>query len=87
VKLDGWNHIPEGYGLTWDLSGAPLWLRFWFHVPLVDRFSYPVIIQRGYAWLSPHPDWPETERDEVPPGWRVGPRTPTAAPPRWKNHS
>lgn len=71
VRISGWNYIPEGYGLSWDLKSAPIWLRLWFHCPLVDRFAYPVLIRRGAAWLTPHPDFPEVDRDPVPSGWLV----------------
>ena len=80
VRLDGWNYIPRGYGLQWDLTDAPLWLRMWFHSPILDRFAYPVVVHRGFAWLSPHRGWQETDREEVPPGWRIAPaRTASAS--------
>jgi hypothetical protein len=87
MKIDGWNQIPNGYGLSWELSAAPLWLRVWFHLPLVDRFAYPQLIKRGFAWLSPHPDWPEDERDPVPSGWLVRERQPERPPSAWENYS
>jgi len=87
VKIDGWSNIPEGYGLTWDLSKAPLWLRVWFRIPILDRFAYPKLIRRQFAWLVPHPDWPEAEREPVPPGWLVWQPPAENAPPRWKNYS
>jgi hypothetical protein len=87
MRLDGWNHIPRGYGFSWDLSGAPLWLRFWFHLPLLDRFAHPVVVHRGFAWLTPHPDWPANDLDEVPAGWQVRPRTQATAALRWKRRS
>lgn len=71
MKISGWNYIPEGYGLSWDLMSAPLWLRVWFHCPLVVRFAYPLLIRRGAAWLTVHPDWPEDDREAVPDGWLV----------------
>ena len=71
MRLDGWNYIPKGYGLGWDLREAPLWLRFWFRTPFLDRFAYPVVIRRGFAWLNPHPWWREEDRERVPSGWCV----------------
>jgi hypothetical protein len=59
VKIHGWNNIPAGYGLTWDPSQAPRWLRLWLHTPLLDRFAFPVMIRRGHAWFSPSPGWDE----------------------------
>lgn len=71
VRIDGWNYIPAGYGLGWDLAAAPRWLRIWFRVPLVDRFAYPVLVHRGVAFLTRHRSWTDDEREPVPPGWRV----------------
>jgi hypothetical protein len=34
VELIGWNSIPDGYGASFELKGAPWWLRVWFHTPL-----------------------------------------------------
>jgi len=73
MKLDGWNYIPRGYGMQWDLSDAPLWLRAWFRFPFLDRFAYPVVVHRGFAWLSPHHASDEGDREQVPPGWRIAP--------------
>lgn len=72
MKLDGWNYIPRGFGLQWDLTDAPLWLRAWFHFPFIDRFAYPLVVHRGFAWLTAH-DPRDTDREEVPPGWRTAP--------------
>jgi len=71
MRLEGWNSVPRGYGATFDLSSAPVWLRIWFAVPLVDRFAYPVAVRRGYGSLTPHPGWPSAGRGDVPDGWRV----------------
>jgi hypothetical protein len=85
VKIDGWNYIPQGYGLDWDLKQAPWWLRLWFHIPLFDRFAYPVMIRRGHAWLGPFPDWDETHRDLVPEGWQVRATSVTVEDAVWLN--
>ena len=87
MRLDGWNYIPRGYGLSWDLSGAPLWLRVWFRIPLLDRFAYPVVVRRGFGWLTPFPDWPPTDLEEVPDGWQVRPISTSTAEVRWKRRS
>jgi hypothetical protein len=71
MRISGWNYVPRGYGLVRNLDKAPAWLRFWFAIPLVDRFAFPVLIRRQLAWLVPHPGWKEEDREEVPPGWRV----------------
>jgi|tagenome__1003787_1003787.scaffolds.fasta_scaffold20945817_2 hypothetical protein len=71
MHLEGWNSIPTGYGASFDLTSAPVWLRVWFSTPFIDRFAYPVAVRRGYATLSPHPGWPTTGRGSVPDGWRV----------------
>ena len=80
MKLDGWNYIPRGYGLQWDLSQAPLWLRAWFRFPVLDRFAYPVVIRRGFASLSPHRGWADEDREQVPPGWRITATEPVTTP-------
>ena len=68
VRLAGWNWIPGGYELRWERAAAPWWLRAWFVTPFIDRFAYPVMIRRGYAWLVPDPGQP---RHPVPAGWSV----------------
>ena len=55
MRLEGWNHVPHGYGATFDIGGAPWWLRAWFRTPFVDRFAYPVLVDRGLGWLTAHP--------------------------------
>jgi hypothetical protein len=77
VRLDGWNHIPRGYGLTWDLGTSPAWLRIWLATPFLDRLAYPVLIRRQVAWLVPHPGWRDEDRDPVPRGWLVKDRSET----------
>jgi hypothetical protein len=74
MTLEGWHHIPRGYGADFDLDGAPWWLRLWFHTPFIDRYAYPRLIGRGYGYLTPSPGWPEEQREVPGPGWRVRPR-------------
>ena len=33
MTLEGWNHIPRGYGADFDVATAPWWLRLWFRTP------------------------------------------------------
>ena len=51
MRLEGWNHIPEGYSATFDAPSAPLWLRMWFRTPFVDRFAYPLMVKGGFGYL------------------------------------
>ena len=71
MQFSGWNHIPQGYGLKWDLRTAPVWLQCLRVTPFFDRLAYPVMVRRQFAYLVPHENWPPDERDEVPPGWVV----------------
>lgn len=73
MALEGWNHIPRGYGAQFDLQAAPWWLRFWFTTPFVDRYAYPRLVARGYAFLSPHPHFPVDDMEVPGPGWRFRP--------------
>jgi hypothetical protein len=73
VRLEGWNHIPEGYGARFDARSAPGWLRLLFHTPFVDRFAYPLLVQRGHGYLRPSPGVHEQELGSVSPGWRIDP--------------
>jgi hypothetical protein len=70
VKLEGWNSIPDGYGASFDLQAAPIWLRIWFRTPFVDRFAYPVMVRRGYAYLRPMPGH---HLGPVSEGWKIAP--------------
>jgi hypothetical protein len=71
MNLEGWNSIPRGYGASFELEGAPVWLRTWLHAPFIDRFAYPLAIRRGFGVLTPHRGCPPEERGPVPEGWRV----------------
>jgi hypothetical protein len=71
MRLNGWNYIPDGYGMSVDAAAAPVWLRMWFGAPLLDRFAYPIMVRRGYAWLTADEYRPADEHEQVPPGWRV----------------
>ena len=79
MKLEGWNHIPRGYGADFDVSAAPWWLRLWFHTPFVDRYAYPRLVRRGHGYLTPSPDCPAADREPIGGGWRL--REPGYTPP------
>ena len=71
VLLEGWNHIPRGYGASFDVASAPWWLRAWFRTPFVDRYAYPRLVRRGHGYLVADPSWPEKSREAVGAGWRL----------------
>lgn len=73
MRLEGWNHIPRGYGATFNTVDAPAWLRVWFRTPFIDRFAYPVMVKRGFGWLTASPDWPTAAREPVAAGWQIRP--------------
>jgi len=73
MRLEGWNHVPRGYGATFDIRRAPWWLRAWFRTPFVDRFAYPILVNRGLGWLTVHPGCPAEQQEPVARGWRVRP--------------
>ncbi|GAA1258613.1 hypothetical protein [Oryzihumus leptocrescens] len=52
MELEGWNSLPEGAGVVFDSSEAPLWLRVLFHLPFLDRFAHPLLVARGCGFLS-----------------------------------
>ena len=71
MDLPGWNVIPAGYSARFDVAAAPLWLRVFFRTPFIDRFAYPLMVRRGYAFLAPFPS-SAGKRDPVPSGgWRL----------------
>jgi hypothetical protein len=71
MRLVGWNDIPSGHGAEFDLEDAPWWLRLWFRTPFIDRFAYPVVVRRGYGWLTPHRGVEPGPIGDV--GWRLRP--------------
>jgi hypothetical protein len=73
MRLEGWNHVPEGYGASFDVTAAPLWLRLWFRTPFLDRWAHPVMVRRGFGFLRPHPGVPPEDRAEISGGWRLRP--------------
>jgi hypothetical protein len=73
VRLEGWNHIPAGYGARVDVKAAPLWLKFIFHTPFIDRLAYPLLVSRGHGYLRPSPEWPPEQLGGVGNGWRIDP--------------
>jgi hypothetical protein len=73
VKLEGWNHIPTGYGATFESQSAPWWLRAWFNTPLIDRFAYPLLVRRGFGWLTAFPTSADQHPEPVTHGWRIRP--------------
>lgn len=69
MRLKGWNDIPIGYGATFEVRRAPLWLRTLHRTPFLDRFSYPLLVNRGLGRLHPHPG---ASPELTPPtGWVV----------------
>ena len=79
VTLEGWDHVPRGYGADFVLDDAPWWLRLWFRIPFIDRYAYPKVVARGHGFLTPHPYCDEAELEAPGPGWRV--RSPGYMPP------
>ncbi len=73
MRLEGWNHIPQGYGARFDVRAAPWWLRVLYHTPFVDRFSYPQLVKRGHGYLQPSPHLAADELGSVRGGWRIDP--------------
>jgi len=69
----GWSEIPYGYGATFEVSHAPVWLRALYRLPFVDRFAYPLLVARGYGVLRAHLDLPTDALGPVTGGWRVEP--------------
>jgi hypothetical protein len=56
MRLEGWNHIPEGFGATFDRRSAPFWLRALTRTPFLDRYGYALMVHRGHGYLTPHPN-------------------------------
>jgi hypothetical protein len=73
MALEGWDHVPRGYGAEFDVASAPWWLRLWFRTPFVDRYAYPRLVRRGLGWLTPSPAVPEEAREPVGDDWRLRP--------------
>lgn len=71
MRLEGWNSIPKGYGATFRLSDAPVWLRLLHALPLLDRFSYPLLVRSGLGVLSPHPGIAPDVLAALARGWRL----------------
>lgn len=73
MRLEGWNHIPDGYGARFDLPAAPRWLRVLFRTPFLDRFAYPLLVKRGHGYLQPSPHLPAREHPTQLGDWRIDP--------------
>lgn len=71
VKLDGWNAIPRGYGVRFDVDAAPLLLRVFFRTPFLDRFAHPLMVRRGHAYLTPSPGGDRLRNPFPSGGWRL----------------
>ena len=72
MDLLGWNVIPYGYGVRFDVEAAPLWLRVFFRTPFIDRFAHPLMVRRGHAYLTPQAAIAAARREPVPDvGWRM----------------
>lgn len=73
MRLAGWNDIPEGYQPWFEIDRAPLWLRWWFRTPVVEKFAYPVAVRRGFGNLTAQPELLPEQLGEVGSDWRVAP--------------
>jgi len=71
MVLEGWNHIPDGYGASFAVEDAPWWLRLWYRLPFLDRFAYPLLVRRGHGYLRAFPGVPDARRGPVGEGWKV----------------
>ena len=64
--------MPHGYSARFDLNAAPRWLRSWAAVPFIDRFAYPLLVKRGFAYLTAQPILVCTaSADEMARGWKM----------------
>ena len=79
MTLEGWNHIPRGYGADFDVVSARWWLRLLFRTPFVDRYAYPRLVRRGHGYLTPDPGCPADDPEPIGDGWRL--REPGYTPP------
>ncbi len=70
--MEGWNHIPHGYGAIFNFESGPAWLRIWIQIPFVDRFAYPIAVRKGLGTLIPMPNFLDKDRENIGPGWNVG---------------
>ena len=52
MLLEGWNHVPDGCIASFDVVGAPAWLRGLVRIPLLDRFAYPLLVRGGFGFLT-----------------------------------
>jgi hypothetical protein len=84
MTLEGWNHIPRGYGADFDVVSAPWWLRLLFRTPFVDRYAYPRLIRRGHGYLTPDSGCTAGDREPIGDGWRL--REPGYTPPGSETH-
>jgi len=73
MRLEGWNHIPKGYGARFEVRAAPLCLRLLFNIPFIDRFAYPLLVNRGHGYLRTSPESQAERLGDVRGGWRVDP--------------
>ena len=74
MRLEGWNHVPEGFGATIDRRSAPFWLRAVVATPFLDRFGYALLVYRGHGHLTPHPGVvpdPSVVAEARKAGWNV----------------
>lgn len=73
VRLEGWDHIPRGYGGALRRPGGSWWLRLLWRTPLLDRFAHPLLVKRGHGYLSPSPAVLSDELGPVTSGWKIEP--------------
>lgn len=73
MTLEGWDHIPRGFGAEFVLDDAPWWLRLWFHTPFIDRYAHPKVVARGHGFLVAHEHYDDAAREVPGPGWRIRP--------------
>ena len=55
------------------MKAAPLWLRFPFAAPVIDRFAYPLLVKRGLGYLRTSPEWPPERLNDARGGWHIDP--------------
>jgi hypothetical protein len=74
MRLEGWNHIPDGFAATFDRRSAPFWLRALVQTPFLDRYGYALLVRRGFGHLTHHPDVlpdPRVVAEARKVGWNV----------------
>ena len=62
-----WSHALNNFSTEYNFHRGPYWLRVLARLPVLDRFAYPIAVEKGLGEI-----WPAIEGSQLPDDFERG---------------